>query len=352
MASTYSSNLRLELITTGEQQGTWGSTTNNNLGTLLEQAITGYASVAVTDGADTTLTTANGSSDQARNMTLNLTGALTAARNVICPSTPKIYVVKNSTTGGFAVTLKVTGQTGISVPNGGTYLLFVDGTDVRQASGGVVNGGTGSSTAAGARTNLGVAIGTNVQAWDADLDAIAALAGTSGFLKKAAANTWTLDTSTYLTSLGIGTLTQAWDADLDAISALAGTSGFLKKTAANTWSLDTSTYLTTSATANVAVGYTVSPANLGTITTGTVTPNPASGNYQYYTNSGAHTIAAPSSDCAIDILVTNSGGGSITFSGYTVGANTGSVFTTAGAKFILSIRRIAGTSTYSWYALQ
>lgn len=64
----------------------------------------------------------------------------------------------------------------------------------------ISGGGTGATDAATARTNLGVAIGANVQAWDADLDAIAALAGTSGLLKKTAANTWTLDTSTYLTS--------------------------------------------------------------------------------------------------------------------------------------------------------
>jgi hypothetical protein len=135
MASTYSPNLRLELIGTGEQQGTWGSTTNTNLGTLLEEAIGGYVSVTVTDGADTTLTTSNGSADQSRNMVINLAGALTATRNVICPAIEKLYVVKNATTGGFAVTFKVSGQTGVSVPNGSTYFLYVDGTDARLITG-------------------------------------------------------------------------------------------------------------------------------------------------------------------------------------------------------------------------
>lgn len=134
MASTYSTNLRLELIGTGEQQGTWGTTTNTNLGTLLEEAIGGYVSVTVSDVGDTTLTTANGAVDQARNMTLNLTGTISAARNVIVPAIEKIYVIKNATSGGFAVTVKVSGQTGVSVANGTTVLVFVDGTDVRQAS--------------------------------------------------------------------------------------------------------------------------------------------------------------------------------------------------------------------------
>lgn len=68
-------------------------------------------------------------------MTINLTGTLTAARNVICPAIEKIYIVKNATSGGYAVTFKVSGQTGVSIPNGSTYLIFVDGTDARQTYG-------------------------------------------------------------------------------------------------------------------------------------------------------------------------------------------------------------------------
>lgn len=101
-------------------------------------------------------------------------------------------------------------------------------------------------------------------------------------------------------------------------------------------------------------GYAVTPNNLGTVSTGTTTPNPANGNYQFYTNNGAHTLAAPTSDCAIDILVTNGAtAGAITFSGFTVGSSTGSALTTTNAhRFVISIRRINAVATYSIYALQ
>lgn len=114
-------------------------------------------------------------------------------------------------------------------------------------------------------------------------------------------------------------------------------------------------YLSNTANKTISGGFAVTAYNRGTVTTGnTYSVDPTLGNYQYYTNNGAHTLAAPSSDCAIDILVTNgASAGSITFSGFTVGASTGSVYATTNAqKYILSIRRINGVSTYSWYAMQ
>lgn len=161
MASTYSPNLRLELIGTGEQQGTWGSTTNTNLGTLLEEAIGGYVSVAVTDGADTTLTTVNGGADQSRNMVINLTGTLTATRNVICPAIEKLYVVKNATTGGQSVVFKVSGQTGVTIPNGSTYFLYVNGTDANLINGTIASQNSNNVSITGG-TISGTSVAVNV----------------------------------------------------------------------------------------------------------------------------------------------------------------------------------------------
>lgn len=104
----------------------------------------------------------------------------------------------------------------------------------------------------------------------------------------------------------------------------------------------------------VVGGYSISPYSAGNMGTGTFTFDPLNGNYQYATNNGAIQINNPTVDCAIDVLITNSGtAGAVTFSGFTVNSNTGEPFTTAnGSKFILSIRRINGTSTYTVKALQ
>lgn len=160
MASTYSTNLGIELIGTGEQSGTWGTTTNANLGTLLEQSIAGYATQAVTDsGVATVLTIANGASSTGRNAVISLTGALTAARVVEVPAKTKVFVFSNDTTGGFAVTVKVTGQTGVSIPAGSDAFVYCNGTDVVQIAQfplPITLGGTGGTTIATAQTALQV----------------------------------------------------------------------------------------------------------------------------------------------------------------------------------------------------
>lgn len=116
----------------------------------------------------------------------------------------------------------------------------------------------------------------------------------------------------------------------------------------------TTNVLTILGNKTITGGFRNTDYNIGTITTGTVTPDAYNSNYQFYTNNGAHTLAAPANNSAIDILVTNgASAGAISFSGFTVGSNTGSLLTTtSGNKFVLSIRRINSVSTYSVYALQ
>ena len=128
--STYSTNLKIELIGTGEQSGTWGATTNTNLGSLIEEAIAGYVTQAVTDGAATVLTIPDGASSAGRNYVIELTGTLTAARTVEVPAVDKPYIFFNNTTGGFAVTVKVSGQTGVTIANGKKAIVYANSTDV------------------------------------------------------------------------------------------------------------------------------------------------------------------------------------------------------------------------------
>jgi hypothetical protein len=130
MPSTYSPNLAIELPATGEQSGLWGITTNDNLGVLLEEAVTGYTSQVITDGADTVITIPNGATGIARHMSIECTGGLTSNRNLLVPAKKKLYIIYNNTTGGYAVTIKVSGQTGVVVPPGQKILLLNNGTDV------------------------------------------------------------------------------------------------------------------------------------------------------------------------------------------------------------------------------
>lgn len=136
MASTYSTNLALTLMGTGDQAGTWGDTTNTNLGTLLEQAISGYTTQAMNASTDVNLTSTgipNGASGTARNMYIECTGTMTQANSLILPANKKLYLIYNNTSGGFAITVKVTGLTGVSVPNGKKMFLVSNGTDIVDA---------------------------------------------------------------------------------------------------------------------------------------------------------------------------------------------------------------------------
>jgi len=128
MASTFSTTLRLELIGDGDQSGIWGQTTNTNLGTLLEQAITGVVNITMVN-ANYTLTNFNGVSDESRNAVLVVGGTNAAVRDIITPLVEKLYVVRNNTSGGFAVNIRGTTGASVSVPSGATVWVYCDGTN-------------------------------------------------------------------------------------------------------------------------------------------------------------------------------------------------------------------------------
>jgi hypothetical protein len=132
--STYSPSLRIELITTGDQAGVWGTTTNTNLGTLVESAIAGYISVSITSAAQA-LTALDGAPDQSRNMVLALTTTTTAAFAVYAPPAEKTYIVYNAS--AYPATIynsTVLGNTtaagtGTTIPAGKTLAIWSDGTN-------------------------------------------------------------------------------------------------------------------------------------------------------------------------------------------------------------------------------
>lgn len=157
MPSTYS-NLKIQLMATGENNTTWGDVTNVNLGTAIEEAIVGSADVTFSSG-DVTLTLTNTNATQtARNLRLRCTGTTGGARNLIVPAIEKPYIVQNDCAD--AVTVKNSTGTGIAVPAGRTMWVYNDGTNVVDAVTRlssltlgtplpVASGGTGTNTATG-----------------------------------------------------------------------------------------------------------------------------------------------------------------------------------------------------------
>jgi hypothetical protein len=251
MASTYS-DLKFELIGTGEQSGTWGTTTNTNLGTAIQEAITGSADVTFASGTVTLTLTDTNASQTARNLRLNLTGTSGGAQDLIVPTIEKFYLVNNGCAD--AITVKNSTGTGIAVPAGKAMLVFNNGTNVVEgityitaletstATIGtltltndlaIAQGGTGASTADTALDNLGgttvgkavfkaanaaaaqqamdTEVGVDVQAYDAGLTDIAGLAVTDGNIIVGDGTNWVAENgATARTSLGLGSIaTQA-----------------------------------------------------------------------------------------------------------------------------------------------
>jgi hypothetical protein len=130
MANSTSTNLKLTVQATGENSGTWGQITNTNL-LILEQAIGGYSSIAVTSGA--TLTFSNGALSNGKDQVIKLTGTIAGAINVVVPDgIEKTYVIENATSGAYTVTVKTSSGSGVtwSATDKGTKMVYSNGTDV------------------------------------------------------------------------------------------------------------------------------------------------------------------------------------------------------------------------------
>jgi len=132
MASSTSSDLKLELITTGEKSGTWGTITNTNL-QILEQAASGYLSLAV-GSSDVALSLANHATANGKNLYYKLTGTLTANRTVTMPdSAERVFIVEDATSrssSNYTLTVKTVSGTGLALPVGSTTVLYSDGTNI------------------------------------------------------------------------------------------------------------------------------------------------------------------------------------------------------------------------------
>ena len=284
MASTFSTNLAIELIGTGDQAGTWGTTTNSNLGTLIEQAISGYVTQAVATGTDTTITIPNGATGVARNMYIELTGTGGTNTNLIVPANKKLYFIFNNSTG--AVTVKVSGQTGVSVPTGKKMVLVSNGTDIVNGLNYIADFGTNSfsvtnlTASSGTITNListsgsitnlvssdasatvlraGSATLTNLIATSASITnfAITNFTATSATITNLIATTGTITTlsatsgniTNLVSSDASATVFRSGSATLTHISATSATITNLNSTSANITTLTGTTFGTTATT--------------------------------------------------------------------------------------------------------
>jgi len=192
MASTYS-DLKIELIGTGDQTGTWGTTTNNNFSIALSEAITGSADVAFSSADVTVTLTDTNAAQTARNLRLNLTGTSGGARNLILGSgcqIEKLYLINNGLAD--AVTVKNTSGTGIAVAAGKSMFVYNNGTNVVDAVTYLSSLTLGSALpVASGGTNLATLTANNVILGNGTSSPLFVAPGTNGNVLTSNGTTWT-----------------------------------------------------------------------------------------------------------------------------------------------------------------
>ena len=227
--STYT-DLGIELMVTGENAGTWGTKTNANL-SLIEQLTGGHLSVSIAGGAGTTaLDIDNGAlTGTAQQRVLELTGTITGNRIVTFPVlTENFYFIKNGTTGAYTVQLKAASGSGATV----TYSTTDKGWKI------IYLDGVATNTGLYQLNNLlsGLVVGTDVQAYDAQLADVAGLATTNGGFIVGDGSNFVLETgATARTSIGLGTAdnVEFEDTQVDSFgvgTAASGTTGEIRAT--------------------------------------------------------------------------------------------------------------------------
>jgi fibronectin-binding autotransporter adhesin len=248
--ATYTDSLGLVKPAAGEGAGTWGTTINSSLTDMLEEAISGYVSIAIT--GDTTLTTnVTGVTCQARHAIIKLTGSLSSNANIIVPDLAKIWVINNATTGGQTVTVKTANDAGVVISNGKTGIIYCDGADVLEAgtstAGNATMGGTlGVTGAVTMASTLGV---TGNVAVNTDKFTVTAATGNTVVAGTLAVTGVTTATGG-LTGSPTVSVSASGNKDATAMTALVG------QRIISTASGDTTYTLPDAATADVPVGST------------------------------------------------------------------------------------------------
>lgn len=317
MADVITDNLELRKQEVGANENTWGDLLNATL-QLIDDGW-GKTATVNTTGGNTNLADADEIVHR-----INVTGTLVSNATLTFTGRGGRWIVDNATAGAFTVTVLISGQTGVVVPQGQSRMVFYNGTDMEEVGNSglqAANNLSDLASAATARTNLGLGTADSPQLTGIELGH-----ATDTTIARVSAGEISVEGVAVLLANDIGVSVQGYDADT------------LKR--------DVSAVLT--------VGFSVTAYSFGSKSTGTFTPVMANGQFQYGTNDGAHTIAAPTTDGAVVLHYLNgASAGALSFSGFTVGSNTGDPLTTTdGNKFRIYIDRVNGISTYTIKALQ